>query len=197
MLHDPLDRCVEVAPVPIAGGADLPFGLGTQMPHLPGRPGGLHDVHHRRRGALDELSVTSTAGARCPRGDGGEHPRDRAGTAEHADGLLAPGGALLGERAGFVLGGAGFQGGALGQRDGLDRGRRAAVVGLELRRPVRRGGRRSRPGGRTRTRSAPGSTPTISRTGRLPLSGPGRAVKRPRAGRPVRLPGGCCSARRR
>ena len=56
---------------------------------------------------------------------------DGAVAAEDGGGFAAPGLALLGFRAGFVLGVAGLQGGLLGQLDGLDRGRRPAVVGLE------------------------------------------------------------------
>jgi hypothetical protein len=49
-------------------------------------------------------------------------------------GLLGPGLPLLGQGAGFVLGLPGFQGGLLGQLDGLHHRRWAAVVGLERRR---------------------------------------------------------------
>ena len=53
------------------------------------------------------------------------------GAAEDLFRLLAPGGALLGQGAGFVFGVAGFQGGLLGELDRLDHAGRAAVVALE------------------------------------------------------------------
>ena len=60
-----------------------------------------------------------------------QHPGELPLTAERRGGLLPPGGALLAEGAGFVLGFAGFQGGLLGEFQRLDDGRGAAVLGLE------------------------------------------------------------------
>ena len=64
--------------------------------------------------------------ARC------DHRGDGAAAAEDLGGFGQPDAALLGFGAGFVLRVTGFQGGLLGQVQGLDRGRWPAVVGLEL-----------------------------------------------------------------
>ena len=62
--------------------------------------------------------------------DGGQHAVHSPGS-EDLLSLRAPGGALLGERARLVLGLAGLEVGALGERDHLGLGGRAAVVGEE------------------------------------------------------------------
>ena len=64
--------------------------------------------------------------------DAAEHRGQLFDAADDFDGLGAPGVALLGQRAWLVFGVAGFQGGLLGQGDGLDVGGFAAVGGVEL-----------------------------------------------------------------
>ncbi len=162
------------------GGADLALRLGAHVPDLPGRParpapssrtrcGGVPDprrVHRAeavlrgRRTGRRPPSPDTLRGRRGP-------PRPR----------VAPGGALLGQGARFVLGVAGLQGGLLGQLDRLDHGRWAAVVGLERGRELAAAGLDAARAGWTSARSGPGSTPTTSRTGRLPRSVPGRSAK--------------------
>ncbi len=86
------------------GAAQLPLGLGPQMPELPGRPMLLHcgehpvrrpgpphrrGGRHRRRRRIQHLI---------------EHRVDPLGSAERVDRFGAPDGALLGQGAGFVLG---------------------------------------------------------------------------------------------
>ena len=77
-------------------------------PHRPRRPGAWT---RRRSRAVVRPSRRRPAGRRGRR-----------------SASLAPGGALLGQGARFVLGVAGLQGGLLGELDRLDRGRRPAVV---------------------------------------------------------------------
>ena len=103
------------------------------MPHLPGRAARLHhgqdvisrlcDPAVRRRswcvsagGASAVCTIAATA----------------LGSAQHGCGLAEPGGALLGQGSGFVLGVAGLQGRLLGQVQRFDRGRWSAMVVLEL-----------------------------------------------------------------
>ena len=106
-----------------------------------------------------------------------------AGPPRTSSASLAPGGALLGQGARFVLGVAGLQGGLLGQLDRLHHGRRAAVVGLERGRRARRGGPRCAARRVDQRWFRRGSTPTTSRTGRLPALGARHARRRPaRAG---------------
>ena len=83
------------------------------------------------RAAIQASSVASNAQVRGGQ-DAAEHRGQLLDAANDFDGLGAPGMALLGQRARLVLGVAGFQGGLLGQRDGLDVGGFAAVGGVEL-----------------------------------------------------------------
>ena len=53
-------------------------------------------------------------------------------SAQHGCGFVQPGGALLGQGSGFVFGVAGLQGRLLSQVQCFDRGRRPAVIMLEL-----------------------------------------------------------------
>ncbi len=76
--------------------------------------------------------VTKTGRRDVPGGEGrGEHRADAVGAAEDGFGFGAPGGALLGEGAGFVLGLPGLEVGLLRQRAGLDHGRGPVVLALE------------------------------------------------------------------
>lgn len=64
--------------------------------------------------------------------DVGDHGGQGALAAQHLDGLHPPHVALFTQRARFVLGLAGFQGGPLRQREHLDDGGFTAMVDLEL-----------------------------------------------------------------
>ena len=107
------------------------------MPHLPGRPGRLEDVDHTPREFVpgfvpppDKPYVPVTTE------HGRDHVGDGRGTSAVAGGqdgirLGAPLLALLAQAARLVLVGARLEVGLLGQGEGLDPGRRTAVVGLE------------------------------------------------------------------
>ena len=177
------------------GGADLALRLGADVPDLPGRAAFLH----RRQdpiGGLARPSAASTIVAVLRR----RAERRRAPSTATASGppstaaaSAEPGRALLGQGAGFVLGVAGLQGGLLGQLQRFDRGRWPAVVVLELGWPARRGGPRCGRGGSTSAGSVAGSTPTISRTGRLRRVGAGPfGEPHARACRGGAAPGRCC-----
>jgi hypothetical protein len=85
------------------------MGFGANMPHLPGRPACLHDGQHPIS-SLRHPARVHDAGALS---GGGECSCDHRGhgvaATEHLCGFVHPGGALLGEGAGFVLGVAGLQ----------------------------------------------------------------------------------------
>ena len=128
--NDLLDRVVQVGQGD-TGGACESFGFGAHVPHLPGgaRPG--HRGHDRSGGGCypgggDGLCVLAAPGGR------GDHVVDGGGPAQDVLRLGRPGGSLGGERAGGVLACSGFQGGLLGQVQGLDRRGRAGVIDLEL-----------------------------------------------------------------
>ena len=106
----------------------------------------------------------------CERG--GDHCRDGVAAAEDRSGFGQPGGALFGVGAGFVFGVAGLQGGLLGQVERFDRGGWPAMVGLELDGEFAPAGvdQARRLDQRSFSR---GSTPTISRIGRLRRVGAG------------------------
>ena len=78
-----------------------------------------------------------------------DHVPDLVEAAENLDGLGMPGGALLGQAAGFVFRVAGLQRGLLGQLQRFDRGGWPAVVALELGRRAHPAGRRCGPVGST------------------------------------------------
>ena len=119
------------------------------------------------------------------------------GAAEDLLGLLAPGGALLGQGARFVLGVAGLQGGLLGQLDRLHHGRRAPVVGLE------RGGELAAagldagpPGGPALVQGRVDTDDLADRA--LAAVGAGTLREdQPEPGRAGASPGRCCRSRRR
>ena len=114
------------------GGADLPVGLGPHVPHLPGGAARLHLRQHPCGGLLYPRGVDPDRRGLAPgRQCSPDHPGDPVGPAQDVLGLGAPGGALLVQGARFVLGLAGLEGRLLGQLDGLDDGRGAAVVALE------------------------------------------------------------------
>ena len=93
------------------------------------------------------------------------------------------------ERSGFVFGVAGLQGRLLRQMQRFDRGRRPAMIMLELDRPARRGGCLMWARRVDQRWFSRGSTPTISRIGRFAGSVPGRS-----ANRTPKLSRRCCSS---
>ena len=105
------------------------------------------------------------------------HRRDRVTSAQHCCGFVQPGGALLGQGSGFVFGVAGFQGGLLRQLHCFDRCRRPAMIMLELDRQLALAGVDVGPAGGPALVQR-GSTPTISRIGRLTGSVSGRSANR-------------------
>ena len=112
--------------------ADLPFDLGPDMPHLPGRPARLHDAQDVA-GCLGDLAGVGDPGGLGRRGERClHHRRDRAASAQHYCGFAEPGGALLGQGSGFVFGVAGLQGRLLRQMQCFDRGQWPPVIMLEL-----------------------------------------------------------------
>jgi hypothetical protein len=102
------------------------------MPHLPGGAALLHYSHD----VVGRLCDPAGVGDRGGLGGRGKrclhHRRDRAASAQHCCRFVQPGRALLGEGSGFVLGVAGLQGRLLGQVQRFDRGRRPAMIVLEL-----------------------------------------------------------------
>ena len=102
--------------------------LGQHVVALPGRPVGDHADH---LGGLRDPVVVGGVQPHVRGGQVGQH-RGQPSTPQDFNGLGAPGVALLGQRARLVFGVAGFQGGLLGQRDGLDVGGFAAVGGVKL-----------------------------------------------------------------
>ena len=81
--------------------------------------------------AATQAAVTAGAGTCRRLQDGVEHAAELLLAAEHVDGFGVPGGALLGEAAGFVLRVPGLQGGLLRQLQRLHRRGWPAVVLLE------------------------------------------------------------------
>src|SRR5215218_2451489 len=81
------------------------------MPALPRRPVFLHRRQHLVRGRLDPLRVHGRALDRDRAKGIVDHGLDRLRSAERFGGLGMPGGALLGQAAGFVFGIPGLQGG--------------------------------------------------------------------------------------
>ena len=179
-------------------GADLTFGFGPDMPHLPGGPAvSTTRAVARRRAAIPATSRSTVPRARWPRPAGarrsGRCGRPSAWSPPRTARPRPARPALLGFGAGFVLGVAGLQGGLLGQLDRLDRGRRPAVLGLELRPPARPGGRRSGPGGSTRPWRVLGHADDLA-DARLPAAAAAAASERSLKVSPSRR---CSSASRR
>ena len=106
------------------------------MPVLPGGPVGLHPGQHRRDRLVEPQLVQHLPARLVGVESSTDHRHDLAVAAQDFDCLVVPGGALFGEAAGFVLVLAGLQGGLLGERDRLHRGRRTPVVLLERLGPV-------------------------------------------------------------
>ena len=106
--------------------------FGAHVMTLPGRArfghGGDQCASMRRHPFVGDLRCRVAAfGGQ----DAGQHALYSV-VAQDLDGLVAPGVALLGQRARFVFGFARFQGRLLRQREGLDSGRFAAVIVLKL-----------------------------------------------------------------
>ena len=175
--HEQLDQLLDLVGGNLYG-PDLALCFGADMPALPGRTVFLHRLQHllrRRRhplrihgrGLVVEIGLSAWLIIGL----------DRVRSAERFDGLDMPGGTLLGQRAGFVLGVPGFQGGLLRQLQRLHRRRRPTMITLKPRRqftlPVLDQHPPRRP-----TLVQRRSTPTISRTGRLPGSVSGRSANR-------------------
>jgi hypothetical protein len=106
--------------------------LGADVPVLPRGARPLHGRHDLRglRAYPGAGNEHRTPHLTCREGRG-QHRADAVG-AEDGFGLGAPGGALFGQGAGFVLGLPGLEVGLLGQRPGLDRGGGTVVLTLEL-----------------------------------------------------------------
>jgi hypothetical protein len=114
------------------GAAQLPLGLGPQMPDLPGRPMLLHRGQHPVR----RLRPPHRRGSRHRHGGGPQHLIDHRvdplRSAERVDCFGPPHRALLGEGAGFVLALAGLQCGLLRQLQHLHPTRRPRVITGEV-----------------------------------------------------------------
>ena len=179
-------------------GAHLAVRLGAHVPDLPGRAA----VPASRRGparrcpathAASAIVVVSAAGARAVGTIDATAPQ----SAEDRFGLLAPGGALLGQGAWFVLGVAGLQGGLLGQQDRLHHGRRAAVVALERGRQLAAAGLDAGPPGRPALVQGRVDTDHFTDRALAPLGAGTLGEDQPEAGRAGASPGRCCRSRRR
>ncbi len=127
---DVLDEGVDVG----AGrrlGADLAFGFGADVPHLPASPVRLHDtlgsVHH----TLDEVGGDRDDPRLRGVHDGAHQGVHCSVTTKDQRRLSTPLPPLLRLGAGRMLRVPGVQGGLLGQLDRLDRRGRAAMFGLE------------------------------------------------------------------
>ena len=118
-------------------GADVPASATPSGPVRPGRGSA-------RRPCSNQARVRSRGRCRL-RGEapGGSSPRMAESSPRTWTACACQAARCSAEAAGFVLGFAGFQGGLLGERDRLDRGRRASVVAAGRRWRVRLAGRRS------------------------------------------------------
>ena len=112
-------------------GPDVALRFGADMPALPGRTPLLHRRQHRLRRRRHPLRVHCRARDRDGVEGRADHGLDRVRSAERFGGLGMPGGALLGQGAGFVLGVPGFQGGLLRQLQRLHRRRRPTMITLK------------------------------------------------------------------
>ncbi len=90
------------------------------MPALPGRTPLLHRRQYFRGGRCHPVSVHGRARGVAGVEGMGDHVLDRIGSPECFDGLGVPGGPLLGQTAGFVLGLPSLQSGLLRQLHRLD-----------------------------------------------------------------------------
>ena len=130
-LVDDVVDCVLEMCQPDPGGAGLAFGLGPQVPDLPGGPRGLQGSD-RRSGGTAEPGRVRPGALWLSTEDAAEHVVDLDRCTEDLVGLPAPGRPLLGLADRCVLGGAGLQRGLLCERDRFDRGGWSSVPGLEL-----------------------------------------------------------------
>jgi hypothetical protein len=104
----------------------------------------------------------------------GDHGLDCVRSAERFGGLGMPGGALVGQGAGFVFGVPGLQGGLLRQLHRLHRCRRPTMITLKPGRQLSRSLINTRRVDQRWFKA--GSTPMISRTGRFAGSVSGRSA---------------------
>ena len=113
------------------GGPYLALSFSPDMPALPRRTPFFHRLQHFLPGRRQPLRIHPGA---CHR-DRIERPvddgLDRVRSAERCGGLGMPGGALLGQGAGFVFGVPGLQGRLLRQLQRLHRGRRPTMITLK------------------------------------------------------------------
>ncbi|SLC74284.1 Uncharacterised protein [Mycobacteroides abscessus subsp. abscessus] len=115
----------------MAAGAHVALRLGKHMVSAPPRARLGHNRYDRFGGLCDPFFIDGFGAlARCD-AESGEH-RGQAAVPENFDGLAAPGGALFGQRARFVLGFAGLQGGLLAQGEQLHGSGFAAVLSLKF-----------------------------------------------------------------
>lgn len=113
-------------------GADDPQRFGADVPVLPRGARAFHGRDDLRRLGAHPAASDEDRTPQLPGGQGRvKHRADAVGATQHGLGLGAPGGALLGERAGFVLGLPGLEVGLLRQRPGLNHGRGPVVLALE------------------------------------------------------------------
>ena len=129
--HEQLDQLLDLVGGNLYG-PDLALRFGADMPALPGRTPFLHRRQHLLRRRRHPLRIHGRARA------------SRSGlrvlvimawtasrSAERFGGLGMPGGALLGQGAGFVFGVPGLQGGLLRQLQRLHRRRRPTMITLK------------------------------------------------------------------
>jgi hypothetical protein len=117
-------------------GPDVALCFGADMPALPGRAPFLHRRQHFLHGRCNPLRVQKDAWRGAGLEGVADHGLDRIGSAERFGGLGVPGGPLLGQNAGFMLGVPGLQGGLLRQLQRLHRRRRPTMITLKPRRQL-------------------------------------------------------------
>ena len=110
----------------------MAFGLGADVVLLPGRSRAAHHCQHLLGGLGHPRARRALWTAAGAAQDAVQIRTQSLFAAQRGQRLRPPVGALLGVGARLVLGLAGLQVGPLGQGHRLDRGRWAAVVGLEL-----------------------------------------------------------------
>ena len=111
---------------------DVALRFGADMPALPGRPVCFHRRQHLPRGRRHPLPIRCRALGEGRSEGLVDHGLDGVRSAERFGGFRMPGGALLGQAAGFVFGVPGFQGGLLRQLQRLHRCRWPTMITLKL-----------------------------------------------------------------